>query len=181
MEFAMNVVPAHGPRAGARRAAGIATLLVLMAAGPAFAEEAAPKVNGFKPIERPVTPGERAASQAYARPGTNPGGSMLGITGDSDNDSRSGVQFYMSGGAGWGNVNSMGSRRSNELLGDGVSVYDAEPFYSNSRSYYSPYTGYQRATPRLQYNQSFLRHMYNGNIAGVPSVTAPLEFWDGRR
>jgi hypothetical protein len=182
MEFAMNVVPAHGPRPAARRAAGIATLLVLLAAAPALAEEATPpKVNGFKPIERPATPGERAASQAYARPGTNPAGSMLGITGDSDSDSRTGVEFQMSGGVGWGNVNSMGTRRSNELLGDGVSVYDAEPFYSNSRSYYSPYTGYQQATPRLQYNQSFLRHMYNGNIGGLPSVTAPLEFWDSRR
>lgn len=179
----MNVVPAHGSRIPARRAAGIATLLVLMAAGPVLAEEkTAPKVNGFKPIERPVTPGERAASQAYARPGTNPGGSMLGITGDSDNDSRPGVQFYMSGsGANRESPNSMGTRRANELLGDGVAIYDAEPFYSNSRSYYSPYTGYHQATPRLQYNQAFLRHLYKGNIAGTPSVSAPMEFWDGRR
>lgn len=178
----MNVVPAHGLRATARRAAGIATLLVLVST-PVLAEEAAPKVNGFKPIERSMTPGERAAAQSYARPGSNPGGSTLGITGDSDSQERNGVQFYMSGGsrAGWGNVNSMGSRRSNELLGDGVAVYNAEPFYSNNRGYYSPYSGYRPPPPTIQYNQSFLRHMYSGNIAGVPSVSAPMEFWDGRR
>ncbi|WP_029014492.1 hypothetical protein [Niveispirillum irakense] len=175
----MNIVLSR-----AARAAGFAVLATvpLVMAAPAMASAPEGKVNGFKPIERPLTPGERVAGHSYARPGNDVGGQMLGITGDSDGSSRSGVQFSMSGN--WaGNGNSFGSRRSNSLLGDGVAAYDAEPFYSNNRGYYyNPSTNsYQSATPRLSYNQSFLRHMYDGNIAGVPSVSAPLEFWNGRR
>lgn len=162
------------------RLAALMALPLVMAA-PAMADEAPRQVNGFKKIERPLTPGERAAAQSYARPGNDVAGQALGITGDS-RGANQGVQFYMSGSGAYATGNSFGSRRSNQLLGDGQPFYDGEPFYSNNRSYYNPYTGsYNRATPRLNYNQSFLRYMYDGNIAGVPSVSAPAEFWDGRR
>lgn len=163
------------------RATGIAALLVaLPMSAPALAEEAGKPVNTFKPITRDVTPGERAAAQAYARPGTDASvAAALALSGQGMPRSPDGFSLSVSG-----NMPSFssgyGARRSNQLLGDGQIGYDAEPFYSNNRGYYTPY-GYSYGTPRLNYNESFLRHKYGGNILGAPSVSAPLEFWDGRR
>ncbi len=162
------------------RAAGIAALLVAVAmSAPAQADEAGKPVNTFKPINRDATPGERAAARAFSRPGTEAAAAAaLALSGESSR-APEGFSFSVSG-----NMPSFssgyGARRSNQLLGDGQIGYDAEPFYSNNRGYYTPY-GYSYGTPRLNYNESFLRHKYGGNILGAPSVSAPLEFWDGRR
>lgn len=163
------------------RTAGIAALLAAVPiAMPAQAEEAGKPVNTFKPITRDVTPGERAAAQSYARPGTEASvAAALALSGESSRRMPDGFSMSVSG-----NMpafsSGYGARRSNQLLGDGQIGYDAEPFYSNNRGYYTPY-GYSYGTPRLNYNESFLRHKYGGNILGAPSVSAPLEFWDGRR
>lgn len=163
------------------RATGIAALLaVLPMSAPALAEEAGKPVNTFKPITRALTPGERAAAQSYARPGAEASvAAALALSGQGAPRGTDGFSLSVSG-----NMpafsSGYGARRSNQLLGDGQIGYDAEPFYSNNRGYYSPY-GYVSGTPRLNYNESFLRHKYGGNILGAPSVSAPLEFWDGRR
>ncbi|MFV3127890.1 hypothetical protein [Niveispirillum sp. KHB5.9] len=163
------------------RATGIAALLVAVPiATPVLADEAGKAVNTFKPITRAVTPGERAAAQSYARPGTEAAAAAaLALSGEGNARMPDGFSLSVSG-----NMPSFssgyGARRSNQLLGDGQIGYDAEPFYSNNRGYYTPY-GYSYGTPRLNYNESFLRHKYGGNILGAPSVSAPLEFWDGRR
>lgn len=168
--------------ASCSRSAGLAALLAVpLVVMPAAAAEADQPVNGFKPITREMTPGERAAAQSYARPTNevNAAAALALTQGGSSAASRSGVTMSVGG-----NMpafsSGYGARRSNQLLGDGQLGYDAEPFYSNNRGYYTPY-GYSAATPRLNYNESFLRHMYDGNIAGLPSVSAPLHFWDGRR
>lgn len=163
------------------RVTGVAALLLtLPLATPALADDVGKPVNGFKPITRAMTPGERAAAQSYARPG-NDAAAAAALALSEDGAARTPDGFSMSVSGNMPAFSSgFGARRSNQLLGDGQIGYDAEPFYSNNRGYYSPY-GYVSGTPRLNYNQSFLRHKYGGNIAGAPSVSAPLDFWDGRR
>lgn len=164
------------------RTAGMALLLAApLLAMPALAQDAGKPVNGFKPITRALTPGERAAAQSYARPGDNAAAAALALTeGGGSGSPSTGFSMSVSGGNMPMMADGYGARRSNQLLGDGQVGYDAEPFFSNNRSYYTPY-GYTAATPRLNYNESFLRHLYGGNIAGAPSVSAPAQFWDGRR
>lgn len=163
------------------RATGIAAIVAALPfAAPALADEAGKPVNTFKPITRDVTPGERVAAQSFARPGTEAAAAAaLALSQQSSPRLPDGFSMSMSG-----NLpvfsSGYGARRSNQLLGDGQIGYDAEPFYSNNRGYYTPY-GYSYGTPRLNYNESFLRHKYGGNILGAPSVSAPLEFWNGRR
>lgn len=165
------------------RSIGLAVLLAApLLTHPALADTDKP-VNGFKPITRALTPGERAAAQSYARPGDNAVSSALALSGGIETGGgapSTGFSMSVSGGNLPVFADGYGARRSNQLLGDGQIGYDAEPFFSNNRSYYTPY-GYTSATPRLNYNESFLRHLYGGNIAGAPSVSAPTQFWDGRR
>lgn len=165
------------------RVAGIAAvLLTLPLSAAAFAEETASAVNTFKPITRAQTPGERAAAQSYARPGVDAAAAAaLALSGeDAGRLSNSGISLSVNG-----NLptfsSGFGARRSNQLLGDGQIGYDAEPFYSNNRGYYNANGVYTAGTPRLNYNESFLRYKYSGDILGGPSVSAPLGFWDGRR
>lgn len=166
------------------RSAGLALLLAApLLATPVLAADSGKPVNGFKPITRDLTPGERAAAQSYARPGDNAAAAALALAGGIESGGgapATGFSMSVSGGNLPVFADGYGARRSNQLLGDGQIGYDAEPFFSNNRSYYTPY-GYTAATPRLNYNESFLRHLYGGNIAGVPSVSAPTQFWDGRR
>lgn len=168
------------------RSTALALLPVGLLALPAVAASDTKPVNGFKPIERPLTPGERAAANRFVSP-TEQAAAAAALAldgGRTERLSSTGFDVTFSGRSFNGGLllgnSGFGTRRSNQLLGDGQIGYDAEPFFSNNRSYYSPY-GYHSATPRLNYNQAFMRHLYGGNIAGAPSVSAPLEFWDGRR
>lgn len=163
------------------RSTALALLPLGLLAMPSLAGTETKPVNGFKPIERPITPGERAAAaQRYSTPSSEAAAAALALRDDSSGrESTNGFSMSVNGGMLMGN-SGFGARRSNQLLGDGQIGYDAEPFYSNNRGYYTA-NGYYSPTPRLNYNQSFMRHLYGGNIAGAPSVSAPMEFWDGRR
>ena len=179
---AVEIVSMRTVFARPARVAGIAAVLLsLPLSMPALADEAA-AVNTFKPITRAQTPGDRAAAQSYARPGSDAAAAAaLALSGDDTSRlANSGISLSVNG-----NLpafsSGYGTRRSNQLLGDGQIGYEAEPFYSNNHGYYNANGVYSTGTPRLNYNESFLRYKYGGNILGAPSVSAPLGFWDGRR
>ncbi|MFM2045161.1 MAG: hypothetical protein RLY86_3737 [Pseudomonadota bacterium] len=84
------------------------------------------------------------------------------------------------GALGDGPVMDQRDTRMSRLTGDGVAIYE-NPFAGSSLGY-NPRTGYyDRFNGRLSYNQSYLRYLYDGNLAGAPSVSAPADFWAGRR
>lgn len=170
------------------RLAATGAVAGLLAAAPALAQQApivpdGVEVGSFAPIDRAPLPGERATGRF---PGIAPGGPAgigFGFNGMTEEPAQPGASdtgLTVQAFPGNGNIYSRRDTRMSRLMGDGVLVYE-NPV--NSRNYgYNPRTGgYDRWHGSLSYNQSYLRHLYDGNLAGTPSTGAPLEFWRGTR
>lgn len=159
-----------------------AVLLALAAglAGAVPAVGAEKAYNTFQRIDRAPLPGERAAAMAQGGPALLSDQRALAMAATpreldvyGGSDGSSGVRFSVTGQGTIGNPNARD--RASRYLGDGVGYYDNDSFQpSIANSYYG--WGYG-GTPRLAYNESYLRYRYGGNIAGLPSVGAPLDFW----
>lgn len=147
---------------------------VAAVSAPAAAQQpgSAQTVNGFERLPpRAPLPGERAAGLAQAAPALPGTDTALALqqSRDAAEDDQP-VRFSMTG------TRMMGGRttgaRADHYLGDGVAVYDSRGIETG------PYYGFGYGqTPHMAYNESYLRYRYNGNIAGVPSVSAPSTLW----
>jgi hypothetical protein len=171
-----------------RFASGLAfSVFCVLAAwsAPGFAQEVGSqdRVKGFEVIKRAPTPGERVARPSGGMAVLERSAPTLGIMSGPQpgEDKGDNVRFSMNATPYAYEASGFGSARANFLLGDGVRAYDADALYSRNYSYYSPYEGYRPATPRLNYNESYLRYLYRGSVPGLPSTAAPIDFMNGRR
>lgn len=172
-------------RANLTRLALTGAIAGLLSAAPAVAEPASivpegTKVNGFSQLQRTPLPGERVAPSQF--PGYAPGGPELGFGGagieQEESDPDVGVTLHAVPGN--GPVYAQRDTRMSRLMGDCVMIYE-NPVRSGYLGYNPRTGGYDRWHGSLSYNHSYLRHLYDGNLAGTPSVSAPTDFWSGQR
>ncbi|MFC7335137.1 hypothetical protein [Rhodocista pekingensis] len=156
------------------RLRSLLALLVLSAiAAPALADEPG-AVRGFEPIRRAPLPGERVGA---ALPGSLPPplfeSGRMGVAADprdtgATDDRDAAVTFHA-----YGSPLRFGSSttRTNDLLGSNWVPYEE----GLQRPYY-PY----RLNGGLWYNQAWVRSLAPTQPGGLPSVRAPVEFWNFR-
>lgn len=164
-----------------------AALAGLLLAGPAAAEQASilpegTSVNGFTAMQRAPLPGERARGQSFGgfdgQIGLSGPGFSAPIPGAEEAAPRTGLTVQ--GMLGNGTIYTRADTRLSRLTGDGVAVYE-NPL-GGAHFGLNPRTGYyDRWHGSLNYNHAYLRHLYDGNLAGTPSAGAPLDFWRGWR
>lgn len=153
----------------------LALALLSAVAAPALADEAG-AVRGFQPIQRAPLPGERVGANM---PGSLPPAlfesGRLGAAEDdraaatAEDDTRdTGVSFRAYGATARFNDS---SSRTSDLLGSNWVPYEE----GLQRPYY-PY----RLNGGLWYNQAWVRSLAPTQPGGLPSVRAPVEFWNFR-